>query len=120
MTPEEIIEFSKQMTLGEVIEFLEKRDPTEHVKNGWAEPNSYRGYYADLAFAPTMNTSIDKMLSFARGAVGQTYEGYKGGECKMELDTDVWLASWGRGGVEITKLLLFVILDPNIPPDSWV
>src|SRR4030042_992561 len=40
------------MTLGELIQFLEARDPERAVPVGFAEPDSYRGYYDELAFAP--------------------------------------------------------------------
>jgi hypothetical protein len=71
------------MTLNELIRYLEKEDPKKVVAIGFNNPHSYRGYYEDLAFEPAKNITVGEMLDCAKGALGKTYEGYKGGEYKM-------------------------------------
>jgi len=94
------------MRLEDLIEFLEKRDPNTKVKFVFGRPDSYRGYYEDLAFEPEKNTTVGKMLAYAKAALEQTYTGYKGGEYKMETYTTVWIAEYGHEGEGIGKTLL--------------
>lgn len=57
---------------------------------------SYRGYYSDLALTP--NGALDTvgaLLHELRDALGQTFEGYKGGDFLMEADTPLWFAAYG-------------------------
>jgi hypothetical protein len=88
------------MTLGELIEALEKADPDLVVPEGFASPHSYRGYYEDLAFEPAADVTVGAMLEAARSALGTAFEGYKGGWFVMEDYTDCWLAVYGSGGGE--------------------
>ena len=65
--------------------------------------NSYRGYYDHLALsywnedigqdkrAPT----VGALVATLETANGKTYEGYKGGNYKMNLETPVWVDNWG-------------------------
>src|SRR4030043_467713 len=94
------------MTLGELIQFLEARDPERAVPVGFAEPDSYRGYYDELAFAPAKNVTVGSMLACARDALGRTFQGYKGGDYEMGEYTEVWLAEWGHTGEGIGPILL--------------
>ena len=50
------------MTLGELIAELEKHDPETVLPNGFGAPDSYRGVYAEVAFAPRQNVSVREML----------------------------------------------------------
>lgn len=86
------------MTLGELIEFLEKQDTALLLPEGFANPHSYRGYYDELAFEPAQNVTVGSMLDAAKSALGTTYEGWKGGEYTMQAYTDCWLASRGDTG----------------------
>jgi hypothetical protein len=88
-------------SLGEVISHLEKLPRDMIVSNGFGNPHSYRGIYADLAFEPKSNTTVGKMLDEAKTAVGEVYEGYKGGNFEMGLYSDCWLAEFGCSGVPI-------------------
>ncbi len=81
--------------LEDLIKFLEKLDQDKIVKFGFGEPHSFRGYYQDLAFDRVDNARIGDMLSFAKGAIGKTFTGYKGGEYTMEAFTDVWISNEG-------------------------
>jgi hypothetical protein len=94
------------MTLGELIEFLEKRDPEKVVPLGFNYPHSYRGYYDQLAFEPAPKIKVSEMLVCTRESLGETYIGYKGGEFKMDKWTKVWLAYYGETGEEIGPVLL--------------
>lgn len=94
------------MNLGELIERLENIPDDLVFPNGFGEPMSWRGVYAELAFNPENNVTAGSMLENAKSAVGKTFTGYKGGDFMMTLDTDVHIASYGSyGGDEdaITK-----------------
>lgn len=94
------------MMLGELIEYLEKEDPDKVVPLGFRQPDSYRGYYDQLAFEPVKNITVGAMLACAKEAMGKTYQGYKGGDFEMHQYTDVWLACWGECGEGIGETLL--------------
>ena len=87
--------------LGEVIERLAQLDPKMMVYQGFGHPHSYRGDYADLAFEPQENVTIEMMLQAARFALGKTFMGYKGGAFIMNAGTYCWLARLGELGVPI-------------------
>jgi len=63
---------------------------------------SWRGIYKELAIGydyfekgkriPT----VKDILILLKGCVGTIFEGYKGGEYKMELDTPVWVDNSGQ------------------------
>jgi hypothetical protein len=92
--------------LGELIAFLEARDPAIVVPMGFHEPHSYRGDYFCLAFEPLPNTTVGAMLACAREALGKTYQGYKGGDYVMKEYTNVYLSEYGTTGEEIGPILL--------------
>ena len=98
------------MTLGELIKFLKSKDRKKIVPLGFDNPHSYRGYYEELAFEPALNISVEEMLDCAKEALGNTYEGYKGGIYKMGNSTDVWLAEYGHCGESIGPILLKYML----------
>ena len=98
------------MTLGKLIARLERENPEKIIENGFGEADSYRGFYQDTAFAPAKNTTVAKMLVFAKAALGNTYTGYKGGEFRMDKDTDVWIAEYGNLGEALTPRALECIL----------
>ena len=83
------------MTLEDLIEELEKHDPSKVVPLGFDHPHSYRGYYAELAFEPKWNTTVGEMLQAARSALGATFTGWKGGEFKMEEHTECHISVEG-------------------------
>ena len=93
-----------QMTLGGLISIL-KTLPDEFKITGLTYPHSYRGYYSDLAF----ELSNDKMyardfLKICEKCVGDTFEGYKGGDNTMSENTPVWIAEWGCSGNKFVKI----------------
>lgn len=88
------------MKLKHVIEMLEKFPSDRQVANGFGNPHSWRGSYDELAFEPVENATVGRMLEDAKSAVGATYEGWKGGEFLMTLDTPVnidYVGSWSNG-----------------------
>lgn len=87
-------------TLGEVIKHLETLPQDMQVAKGFGEAESYRGYYEDVAFEPVADTTVGDMLGHARSALGQTFEGYKGGNKQAVAEyTDCWIARWGETGL---------------------
>ncbi len=88
------------LTLGGLIEALEKCPPEKLVfldeGGSITNPNSYRGYYSDLAFEPTtLNSSAEVLLEEAREALATVFTGYKGGDYRMTADTPLWVAHYG-------------------------
>lgn len=106
------------LTLGELIEELEKVDPDHVCSVGFGEPHSDRGDYADLAFSPARNVTVGSMLAHARSALGATFEGYKGGDFTMGEWTDVLIGEWGDCGENIGSLLICFMLVGSIPKDT--
>ena len=98
------------MTLGELIEILQKADPDHVCKVGFGAPMSYRGYYDELAFEPAENVTVASMLKNARSALGGTFIGYKGGEFLMSEHTDCWLAHYGHTGETLGPALMRFML----------
>jgi len=87
-----------QMTLGELVEFLQLQDPNKCFA-GFNSPHSYRGYYSDLALEPTgTQEKADELLKIALSALGETFTGYKGGEFLMGRDAPIWFAFYGDCG----------------------
>jgi len=71
------------------------KNPNAILRSGFNKPHSYRGYYEQLAFEPAENVPLKQMLDLAIAANGATYEGWKGGQYTMNLDTTVWIALEG-------------------------
>lgn len=94
------------LTLGGLIDAL-KPVPADRrvVFDRGSQPGalqSYRGYYADLAFErcpePVRAASL---LAVCQAALGHTFTGYKGGDFVMGPDTPLWLAAYGECGPAI-------------------
>ncbi len=89
------------LTLGGLVEELRNADPSFVVKFdnelGYpSSPESYRGYYSDLSFPPSDDSiTVAELLSFSEKAIGETFEGYKGGDFKMTKDTPLWVSAYG-------------------------
>ncbi len=59
-------------------------------------PDSYRGYYSDLAFAPSSEPiTVKDFKAVCQDCLGKTFEGYKGGDYTMGPETPLWLSSYG-------------------------
>lgn len=93
-----------QMTLGKLIKQLETM-PADSIVESIGSPHSYRGYYSDLAFERVSGVvTIKDLLASCKSAMGQVFEGYKGGDYVMGALTPVWIASYGSCGVKIMAL----------------
>lgn len=98
------------MYLRELIAALECEDPDKVLPIGFAHPHSYRGYYGDLAFERENNITVGRILIDANRSLGQTFQGYKGGDFTMHEYTKCWLANYGQTGETIGPLLLQLLL----------
>lgn len=93
-----------QMTLGQIIEALEKMPGDAEVANIHGV-HSYRGYYDDLAFEQGEGTRpATDLLADCKSAMGKAFEGYKGGRYVMGELTPVWIADYGCCGVKLIAL----------------
>lgn len=104
------------MELREIITALEAEDPAKVLPLGFTNPHSSRAYYEQLAFEPAANVTVGAMLADARGAISETYCGYKGGEYTMTEYTDCHLAEYGTCGEEIGPTLLRLMLAAGKVP----
>lgn len=100
------------MTLGKLIEELNAHPAStlvRHGDGGLGEAGSYRGYYCDLAFEPTPTPgTVADLLAEATAALGNTFEGYKGGDFVMDANTPLWVSEWGASsGIAIMGLAAF-------------
>lgn len=110
------------MMLQELIDTLKKYPEDQIVPLGFDSAHSYRGYYEQLAFEPEKNTTVGAMLREAEFALGTTFQGWKGGDYRMNEYTSVWLAVEGDCGEEIGPTLLRLMLgEPPLPsePGPW-
>jgi len=94
---------NKAMNLEQLIAFLEEKEPSKKVLNGFGEPHSDRGDYSDLAFDPVVETTYGEMLKHAKSAMGKEFFGYKGGVYLMEGYTTVLIGEWGDCGELISR-----------------
>lgn len=103
------------MKLGELIRILEKQPLSKKVKFGFGKAASYRGYYEQVAFQPKRDVDVHFMLMHAKIALGNTFNGYKGGRFTMTEDTIVNIANSGHcsldGSDELTKEKLQEMLN---------
>jgi hypothetical protein len=108
-----------QMTLGGLIDALTVLAPERRIV-GLGSLDSYRGYYADLAFSPSDEPRIVAgLLAECRAAVGETFVGYKGGEFLMGVTTPLWVAPWGECGERLMGLNLNADpIRPTLSPDD--
>lgn len=92
----------EQLNLGELITALDaelaKGDRVLPI--GFSNPHSYRGDYIELAFEPVRDIALSEVLLAARGALGATFQGWKGGDFTMSEHTLCWIAHRGCGAGE--------------------
>lgn len=100
-----------QLTLGELLELLEKQDESRELIFGFKEPHSYRGYYECIAFEPTVGFMHVKTIKrMIEKVIGETFTGYKGGDFHMTCSTPVFLSFYGDCGIPLTKSFIKGIL----------
>lgn len=94
-----------QFTLGTMIEALENMDGQGAYVDALCDPHSYRGYYCDLAFEPAEGrVLVSDLLAVCRSALGEVFEGYKGGDYTMGKSTPVWISYYGSTGRKIVGI----------------
>ena len=93
------------MTLGELVDALEKRPKKQGVYFDllWLVPtclDSYRGYYEQLALGFRVDENprltVAELLKDCEAAIGERFQGWKGGEYMMDRDTPIWVANPGN------------------------
>lgn len=94
------------MTLGELIQELEKVEPNLIAEEGFGNGHSYRGYYNDCAFEPMPNQTFGEMLAAAKRVLNTTQQGWKGGDYVMTEHVEVYLAEEGSTGDGMSPLLI--------------
>jgi hypothetical protein len=94
-----------QLTLGALIEALKQMPPDTQI-SGLGDLHSYRGYYSDLSFEPEPVTiRAADLLKQCEAAMGQVFEGYKGGDFVMGALTPMWVSSYGTtSGMRLMRL----------------
>lgn len=93
-----------QMTLGKLIAALEAMPAGTEVPN-LLGAHSYRGYYDDLAFRHREGTRVAAaLLADCKAAMGQVFQGYKGGDFVMGALTPVWTAEYGGCGLKLMAI----------------
>lgn len=87
------------LTLGALIEQLHTAPSGAFVRyedgKSPGREMSYRGYYDDLAFEDGGTTTVEEFLKQCSAALNQTYEGYKGGDFRMDARTPLWRSEYG-------------------------
>jgi len=85
------------MNLGQLIDALKAvPDKSRTVPKGFKNPHSWRGIYAELAFEPADNVTIEAMLKDAESAIGPTFQGWKGGDYTYDRETPVHISKEGE------------------------
>ena len=85
-----------QLTLGALIAALEAMPADAAVAN-LRDLDSYRGYYSDLYFENHEGTrAAAELLAECKGAMGQMFTGYKGGDYMMGALTPLWISTYGH------------------------
>lgn len=117
------VSHTKPLTLGDLIDALEKAPPDAPVEFDFCRfvptrLESYRGIYSELAFNYSRDTVriVRHVLDECRQAVGKTFTGYKGGEYRMDRTTRVYVDNTGEAtqtiitGVEVDSDASMVVL----------
>lgn len=88
-----------QLTLGKLIERLQQLPEGTTIRLSY--PHSYRGYYNDLAFESGEPIPVGEALVMSQSAMGEVFQGYKGGDYQMGRNTPVWIAEYGCCGSKL-------------------
>jgi hypothetical protein len=86
-----------QITIGDMLNFLESKDPDEILIHGFKNPHSYRGMY-DCASVEVADheVKVSSMIETCRELLSETFFGWKGGEYEYNEDTSLFFAERGR------------------------
>lgn len=97
--------YNEGLTLGELIDKLKALSGEANIEFDFGAANitalgSYRGYYDQLALGyegeyGTKMMTVGELLKDCEEAVGKTYQGWKGGDYRMDRDTNIFVANSG-------------------------
>ena len=104
----------RRFSLGQFVSALERLDQKKPIRFDFGAfvPDgvaSYRGNYADLAigFKHWKEVTVAELLADCKDAIGNDFEGYKGGIYTMRGDSRLWVANYGESsGTVIKKIKL--------------
>ena len=102
------------MDLQQLIDTLSAHPDQDAVfKIGFKNPDSWRGSYDEIAFAPAKDVPLALMLKQAEACLGSTFTGYKGGEFTMEKHTPIHIDNYGEwtNNDQIWDMLLKLMLN---------
>lgn len=91
-----------QMTFGDLIDRLGQLPVNTPVAAG--DPDSYRGYYSDIALNPTETSTAGTLLAECQSLLGGMMTGYKGGEFPIHRSVPVWVAPYGCCGDRLMSI----------------
>lgn len=98
------------MNLGQLIDGLKGvQEQDRKVPKGFVKAHSWRGVYAELAFEPASGVTIAEMLKEAESAVGKTFTGYKGGDFRMDRETDIHISFSGESYDYLGEIVAFYL-----------
>lgn len=98
------------MTLGQLIGALKTvKDKSRTMSKGFRNPHSWRSMYQELAFEPAENVTVLEMLQAAEGAVNKTFQGYKGGDFTMTLETPIHISHEGESYDYLAEYTLYYL-----------
>jgi hypothetical protein len=88
----------QQMTLGEMIATLKRKNPADAVLFDFVHfrpsghIHSYRGIYEHLAldYVAGGDMTVGQLVTTLQAAVGKTFMGYKGGQYPAITGTVIW------------------------------
>lgn len=83
-------------TLAELQALLDQCPDNAVVARGFADPHSWRGVYAEVAFEPITNAVIHHMKEAVALALTETFVAYKGGNYRYNPRTACHLDYWGE------------------------
>lgn len=103
------------MNLGQLIDGLNAVPYKDRkVAKGFTKAHSWRGIYAELAFEPTTDVTIESMLREAESAVGKTFEGWKGGDFTMTRDTEIHISYSGESYDYLGEIVCFYLFGQKL------
>lgn len=94
------------LTLGQLLDKLENMPRKTIIKTtdgrSLGRPQSYRGFYEDLAFEPVQGSvqTAGDLATVCDLALGKSFHGYKGGDFVMDRDTPLWISNYGESSGE--------------------
>lgn len=108
-----------ELSIEQVIEYLEQYPPDKVLPRGFNSPHSYRGFYEELGVEWAENVSIGAMIACLKEAIGRVYTGWKGGDFKMDTWSDVFICDqYGHTGEPVTRWMLHCLIH-GLQPEFW-